>query len=212
MVMKPAIDSLVSANGPSVITLSDLITLPSVERPFPPTNLFWAAITPTHSWHQHGNEEEGEFAAEGAQSDSIILFGRKTYDMMAGFWPTPEALKIMPAVAEGMNRSEKIVFSRTLKEAHWQNTKIISTGMVEEVKKLKASAKKDMVILGSGSVLTQLAEAGLMDSYQFLLDPVALGAGTTLFNGMNRALNLTLTSSRTFKSGAVLLSYDSVNK
>ena len=113
-------------------------------------NGYFKGINDDTSWHQHGNEEEGEFAAEGAQSDSIILFGRKTYDMMAGFWPTPEALKIMPAVAEGMNRSEKIVFSRTLKEAHWQNTKIISTGMVEEVKKLKASAKKDMVILGSG--------------------------------------------------------------
>ena len=69
------------------------------------------------SWHQHGNAEEGEFAAEGAQSDSIILFGRKTYEMMAGFWPTLEALKNMPAVAEGMNKSEKIVFSRTLKKA-----------------------------------------------------------------------------------------------
>ena len=84
--------------------------------------------------------------------------------------------------------------------------------MVEEIKKLKASAKKHMVILGSGSVLTQLAEAGLMDSYQFLVDPVALGTGTTLFNGMNCTLNLKLTSSRTFKSGAVLLSYESANK
>ncbi|HEX6223438.1 MAG TPA: dihydrofolate reductase family protein [Chryseolinea sp.] len=175
-------------------------------------NGYFKGINDDTSWHQHGNEEEGEFAAEGAQSESIILFGRKTYDMMAGFWPTPEALKIMPAVADGMNRSEKIVFSRTLKEAHWQNTKIINSGMVEEVKRLKASAKKDMVILGSGSVLTQLAEAGLMDSYQFLLDPIALGTGTTLFNGLNCTLNLRLTSSRTFKSGAVLLSYDSVNK
>ena len=127
------------------------------------------------SWHQHGNQEEGEFAAEGAQSDSIILFGRKTYEMMASFWPTPEAVKNMPAIAEGMNKSEKIVFSRTLKKANWNNTRIIRNNIVEEIKKLKATSKKDMTILGSGSILTQLAEAGLMDSFQFMVDPIALG-------------------------------------
>ena len=164
------------------------------------------------SWHQHGNEEEGEFAAEGAQSDSIILFGRKTYEMMAGFWPTPEAIKTMPAVAEGMNKSEKIVFSRTLKSADWNNTRIISTNIVDEVKKLKKTSKKDMTILGSGSILSQLAEAGLMDVFQFLIDPVALEEGVPIFKDIKHKLDLKLTSTRAFKSGAVLLSYESVKK
>jgi dihydrofolate reductase len=109
------------------------------------------------SWHHHGNPEEGDFAADGAQSDSIILFGRKTYEMMADFWPTDAALNSMPEIAEGMNRSEKIVFSRTLRIAEWNNTRIVKNNIVEEIKKLKATSKKDMTILGSGSILTQLA-------------------------------------------------------
>jgi dihydrofolate reductase len=163
------------------------------------------------NWHQHGNEEEGDFAAEGAQSDNIILFGRKTYEMMAGFWPTTEALKIMPDVAKGMNKSEKIVFSRTLKKAEWNNTRVISNNIADEVKKLKTSSKKDMTILGSGSILTQLVDAGLVDSFQFMVDPIALGEGTPIFNGIKHKLDLKLTSTRPFKSGAILLSYESVN-
>jgi dihydrofolate reductase len=164
------------------------------------------------SWHQHGNPEEGEFAAEGAQSDSIILFGRKTYEMMASFWPTETALKSMPEIAEGMNKSEKIVFSRTLKSADWKNTRIVRDNIVEEVKKLKATSKKDITILGSGSILTQLADAGLMDLFQFMVDPIALGGGTPIFNGIANKLDLKLTTTRAFKSGAVLLSYESVKK
>ena len=164
------------------------------------------------SWHQHGNEEEGEFAAEGAQSDSILLFGRKTYEMMAGFWPTPQAAKNMPEVADGMNKSEKIVFSRTLKNATWNNTRIIKNNIVEEIKKLKASSPKDMTILGSGSILTQLAEAGLVDNYMFMLDPLALGDGTPIFKGIGHNLELKLSNTRSFKSGRLLLTYQSVKK
>ena len=164
------------------------------------------------SWHQHGNEEEGEFAAEGAQSDSILLFGRKTYEMMASFWPTPEAAKNMPEVADGMNKSEKIVFSKTLKNASWNNTRIIKNNIVEETKKLKSSSPKDMTILGSGSILTQLAEAGLVDTYMFMLDPLALGDGTPIFKGIGTKLELKLAETRSFKSGRVLLTYQSIKK
>src|SRR5688572_24386899 len=103
-------------------------------------NGFFKGPNEDTSWHEHGNPEEGDFAAEGAQSDSIILFGRKTYEMMASFWPTDAALKSMPAIAEGMNKSEKIVFSRTLKSADWKNTRIVRTNIVEEVKKLKSTS------------------------------------------------------------------------
>jgi dihydrofolate reductase len=164
------------------------------------------------SWHQHGNPEEGEFAAEGAQSGSIILFGRKTYEMMASFWPTPEAAKSMPEVADGMNKSEKIVFSRTLKKANWNNTRIVSDNIVEEIKKLKTSSKKDMTILGSGSILTQLAEAGLVDTYMLMVDPLALGEGTPIFKGIGQKIELKLIETKSFKSGTVLLTYHPVKK
>jgi dihydrofolate reductase len=157
------------------------------------------------NWHRHGGEES-KYAEEGAKSESILLFGRITYQMMASYWPTPMAAKDNPGVAEGMNRSDKIVFSRTLKKVEWENSRLIKNDLVEEVKKLK-KGKKDITILGSGSIVTQLAEAGLIDEYQIMVDPVALGEGTPLFKGMKGKLDMKLVSTRAFKSGVVLLTY-----
>jgi dihydrofolate reductase len=157
------------------------------------------------SWHKHG-EEEAAYAAEGAQSNSTLLFGRVTYGHMVSFWPTPAAMETMPEVAKGMNASEKIVFSRTLTKTDWNNTRIVKDNMVEEVKKWKA-AGKIMTVLGSGSIVTQLAEAGLIDDYLLMVDPVAIGDGTPIFKGIKHELDLQLVNTRTFKSGVVLLSY-----
>jgi dihydrofolate reductase len=159
------------------------------------------------SWHVHGSEE-AEFAAEGAQSESVLLFGRKTYEMMAGYWPTPEAHKNAPAVADGMNKSEKIVFSKTLKKVGWNNSKLMKGDLAEEVKKMKQSPGNDITILGSGSIVGQLAEEGLIDVYQFMVDPVVLGDGTPIFQGIKRKLNLKLVNSKAFKSGVVLQVYE----
>ena len=111
------------------------------------------------SWHRHG-EEENKFAAANLSSGSTLLFGRVTYEMMAGYWPTAMALEHDPAVAKGMNSAEKIVFSRTLKKAAWNNTKLVKANITEEVKKLKQIPGKDMTILGSGSIINQFAEHG----------------------------------------------------
>jgi len=159
-------------------------------------------------WHKHGGEEEGKFSAESAQSGSMLIFGRVTYDMMAGFWPSPMAHEMFPAVADGMNKSEKIVFSKKMKKADWSNTKVVNGNIVEEMKKLKKSSKTDLTILGSGSIVAQFAEVGLIDTYMFMVDPIAIGSGTSIFKGMKRQLNLKLISSRAFKSGAVLNTYE----
>jgi len=161
------------------------------------------------SWHQHG-AEENEYAAEGLGSGSTLLFGRVTYEMMASFWPTPDAFKMDPVVAEGMNNADKIVFSRTLKKASWNNTRIVKNNIEEEIKKMKAMPGKDMTILGSGSILTQFADKGLIDEYQFMVDPVALADGTPIFKSISHKLELKLTDTRTFKSGVVLLCYQPV--
>lgn len=158
------------------------------------------------SWHRHG-EEESKFASESMGHGAVLLFGRVTYGHMAGYWPTPMAMQQAPVVAEGMNKAEKIVFSRTMAKAEWENTRIIKANMTEEVKKLKTTPGKDLCLLGSGSILTQLAEAGLIDEYQFMVDPVALGSGTSAFSGLGKKLDLKLKSTRAFKSGVVLLSY-----
>jgi dihydrofolate reductase len=119
---------------------------------------------------------------------------------------------ILRRCAEGMNKADKIVFSMTLKKAEWNNTRLVRDNMVEEVKKMKQMPGKDLTILGSGSIVTQLAQAGLIDEYQLMVDPVALGAGTSLFHSMRYPLNLKLASSRIFKSGTVLLNYVPLEK
>ena len=159
------------------------------------------------SWAKPGSKEESEYAAQNLQSGGTLLFGRVTYEMMASYWPTPEALKNDRAVAEGMNSAEKIVFSKTLKKAEWNNTRVVKDNIVEEIKKMKKIPGKDMTVLGSGSIVTQFAEQGLVDEYQIMVHPVVLGDGTPILKDINDKLNLKLTSTRAFKSGVVLLSY-----
>jgi dihydrofolate reductase len=159
------------------------------------------------SWaHQNPSQEENDFAAENAQGGAVLLFGRKTYEMMVSHWPTAQGKKDNPGVAEGMNKAEKIVFSKTLKKADWNNTRIVGSNIEEEVKKLKQSGK-NMTILGSGSIVNQLAEAGLIDEFQVMVHPVAIGNGTAFLKDIHKKIELELTKTRSFKSGMVLLCY-----
>src|SRR4051812_10603998 len=127
----------------------------------------------------HGGREDAEFGAwvsGNASGNAELLFGRKTYQMMEAFWPTPLAAKQMPAVAKGMNAANKYVASRTIRPT-WSNTHLLEGELASAVRKLKASKGPEVTILGSGSLAAQLGEAGLVDEYQFVIIPVALGAG-----------------------------------
>ncbi|NOU46923.1 MAG: dihydrofolate reductase [Bacteroidales bacterium] len=158
------------------------------------------------SWHRHG-AEENQFAAESMKAENTLLFGRKTYEMMAGYWPGPMAIENDREVAEGMNNADKIVVTRTLKNAAWNNTRILTGDLVTGINRLKASPGNNITLLGSGSILTQLAENGLIDEYLVMIDPVAIGAGTPIFDQIGTVLNLKLTQVKSFKSGVVLLGY-----
>src|SRR5512140_1514410 len=98
-------------------------------------NGFYSGTNGDLSWHRHDAEEAG-FANEGLASDNILLFGRITYDMMAGWWPSPMALETNRVMAEGMNKADKIVFSNTLKKADWNNTKVISGNIIDEIRNI----------------------------------------------------------------------------
>jgi dihydrofolate reductase len=158
------------------------------------------------SWHNVDTEFQ-EYAQKNSNSGNLLLFGRRTYDLMASYWPSPEALKNDPIVAQGMNSSSKIVFSRTLNKVSWRNTRLVKDDMLNEVRKLKQQSEQDLTILGSGSIVAQLTQAGLIDEYQILLNPVVIGKGRTMFEGIKDRLDLTLTESRTFGNGNVLLCY-----
>jgi len=173
---------------------------------FTSLNGYYKGLNSDISWHRHGTEE-AEFSAESMQAKNVLLFGRITYEMMVSFWPTPLALEQVPKQAESINAAEKIVFSTTLQTASWNNTRVINGTLVDEIRKLKQASTHDMTILGSGSIVTQCADAGLIDEYQVMLDPVVLGDGGVMFKGLKQKLDLELLSVKTFKSGTVLLSY-----
>ena len=128
--------------------------------------------------------------------------------MMSNFWPTKMAYDNYPKVAERMNNSDKIVLTNSLKNADWKNTIIFTGNTIDKIRQIKQTPGKNITILGSGSVVTQLTNAGLIDEYEFLIDPIAIGNGTTIFETINTKLDLTLIESKIFKkSGAVLLTY-----
>ena len=104
----------------------------------------------------------------------------------------------------------KIVFSRTLDKVEWHNTRLVKDNIEEEIKKMKNQPGKDMVILGSGSIVSALGQRGLIDEYSFMVNPIILGGGRSIFQGIKDRLNLKLLETRTFKSGNVLLHYQTV--
>lgn len=159
------------------------------------------------SWAHKFDPEWTAFVAENAKGGGALVFGRVTYQMMASFWPTPMALQTNPAVAERMNALPKIVFSRTLDAATWNNTTLIKDDIVGAMRGLKAEPGPDMVILGSGSLVAQFTDARLIDEYQFVVNPVVLGAGRSLFAGVTGRTGLRLDRARTFGNGNVVLWY-----
>ncbi len=161
------------------------------------------------TWAKQGNDEEfNAFTTENAKSGGLLIFGRVTYDLMASFWPTKQAHDSLPIVAERMNNLPKIVFSRTLAKASWNNTTLIKGDLVTEIRKLKSQRGQGMAILGSGSIVAQLALEDVIDEYEMVVNPTALGAGRTMFDGIKKRLELKLTDSRTFRNRKVFLRYE----
>jgi dihydrofolate reductase len=160
------------------------------------------------SWAHKQDAEWNAFVAGNANGDAVLLFGRITYEQMAGFWPTPQAHATMPSVAEGMNRMQKVVFSRTMDKASWNNTRLVKDGMAAEVRRLKKEAGKDMVLMGSGTIVSQLTQEGLIDEFQLVVNPLVLGKGRSMFDGVNSKVPMKRTQTRTFENGNVFLCYE----
>ena len=163
-------------------------------------------------WAHKQDPEWNEFVAGNARGGGVLLFGRVTYEMMASYWPTPMAAQNSPAVAEHMNNLQKVVFSRTLEKASWNNTKLVKGDLATEVRKMKQDSSEGLVIMGSGTIVSQLAQEGLIDEFQIVVCPIVIGSGRSLFEGAKEKLNLKLTKSRTFGNGNVYTCYEPAGK
>lgn len=151
------------------------------------------------------DEELDKFANDLIDSVDTILYGRATYQMMAGYWPHASG-----SFADRTNRLPKLVFSSTLDETpwgDWDTARPVNGVLAEEVAKLKTQPGKDIVIYGSGSVVRALARLGAIDEYRLVVNPVMLGAGKPLFDGLAQRGNLRLIESLSWPSGCVALTY-----
>lgn len=162
------------------------------------------------SWH-NVDAEFNEFAISQTESVGILLFGRKTYELMQDFWPTENARKTDPIVADLMNTTPKIVFSHSLENVEetefWKSTRLVRENVVEEIQKLKKESKKDLAVYGSNNLCVTLLENNLLDELRIMVNPVVIGKGTPLFQGIKEKYGFTLQDSRDFKNGNVLLTY-----
>jgi dihydrofolate reductase len=172
------------------------------------------------------DEAQAKAAAENIADLNTVLFGRRTYEIFEGFWGhvVVDASGTVPdphrpgrrslehgSIAIALNRMTKVVFSRTLKNAAWTNSRLLRELDPHEIESMKGQPGKDMIIFGSGSIVSQLAQHGLIDEYQFVVCPVLLGSGQPLLRGVSKPLRLELLEVKGLPSGDVMLCYARAN-
>jgi dihydrofolate reductase len=165
------------------------------------------------NWFIH--DPEVDKTAHALIHPDTVLFGRVTYQMFEGYWPRvgrdPNATREEQALSNELNQMTKVVFSNTLKGVTWENSTLVKNDVPGEVRKLKQGDGPDMVIFGSGTIVHQLAQGGLIDEYMIVVTPVILGAGRPLIGNINKN-NLKLLKAKSFKSENILLHYAWVGK
>ena len=153
--------------------------------------------------HQHYNEL--------LSNADTLLYGRITYQLMESYWPTvvknPTGNKPTDEFAVLIDNISKIVFSRTLQNVDWKNTKLKKEVIKEEVLELKQQAGKN-ILVGSPSLIVALTQLGLIDEYQLGVQPTVLGSGLPLFKNIKDRIDLKLLKTKTFGCGAVTLYYE----
>nr|WP_154958417.1 dihydrofolate reductase family protein [Paenibacillus xylanexedens] len=150
-------------------------------------------------------------AQEVLSTVDTVIWGRGTYQMMHGYWPSVRsdvsASQHERDHAEWIEKTAKIVFSTTLNDVEWNNSRLVKENIEEEIKNLKQQPGQDMVILGSPRFAHYLMKLGLIDEYKITVSPVLIGSGLPLFQGLNQKINLQLIENKTFDSGALGLFY-----
>jgi dihydrofolate reductase len=160
----------------------------------------WDLAFHNYAWGPELEKLSEQFGEEG----DLLVFGRKTYEGMAAYWPTAEEDS---KVKEYMNNIAKLAVSRTMKEAAWNNTRVVSDP-ASELKKRKAEEGKTIFVFGSAELVASLMKDGLVDEYRICIAPVLLGSGNPLFKQTGQQTGLKLISSSIAANGSVILNYE----
>ena len=161
---------------------------------------------------QFTDEETHEFWTGVLREADLLVYGRKTYELVVPFWPevarTQSATKALNEFARVFDSINRVVFSRTLDSAEDKNTRIVRGNLHDEILKLKQEQGKN-ILAGGVDIPSQLIELGLVDEYLFVVGPVVAGEGRRLLEGVSlpQKLQLKLVESKIFKSGCVALRY-----
>ena len=161
---------------------------------------------------QIGDEETHEYFTHLMRDVDLLVFGRKTYQLMVPFWPevakNQSMTKASNEFAQKFDSINKILFSRSLDSAEDKNTRIVRTNLHDEILKLKQEEGKN-ILVGGVSIPSQLIELGLVDEYRFVVSPIVAGEGRRLLEGVSlrERLQLKFVESKIFKSGCVALRY-----
>lgn len=171
---------------------------------------FVAGLNGEMNWI-HVDEEIFDYVGDSIKASDTAIYGRVTYEMMEGYWPTaadqPNASKHDIEHARWYKHVSKVVLSRSMKGRDIPNTKIISDDISGQVMQLKHGEGPDMIIFGSPSAAHSLMQEGLIDKFWFFVNPVLLGKGVPAFKNIEHLTQLQLTNNKTFSSGVVCLSY-----
>jgi dihydrofolate reductase len=171
------------------------------------------------------DDEQAKAAAASIATSDTVIFGRVTYARFEKFWrravddssdaPDPhrpgERSREHRAIAIWLNETTKLVFSRTMKDVTWRNSRLLHELDPHEIEAMKKQPGKDMMVFGSGSIVSQLTQHGLIDEYQFVVCPIFLGSGQPLLSGVSKSVRLELLEASKYQSGDVLLRYGCVS-
>lgn len=160
-------------------------------------------------WRPVDDEVNARARALFSRADTFLL-GRVTYALMAAYWPTPEALRDAPVTTRWVNNATKLALSRTVQCVDWENTSLAMGDLEDRVRRLKQQPGRDIVVLGSGSIVAASTRPGLIDEYDIIVAPILLGAGQSQFEGYPGRLRLKLIDSHALSNGAVVLTYQPV--
>jgi dihydrofolate reductase len=167
-------------------------------------------------------EEQAKRTAEDIANFDTALFGRRTYEIFEGFWrplviddagtvPDPhnpgQRSSEHGTLAIALNRMTKLVFSRTLNHVTWRNSRVLHELDPNAIETMKRQPGKDMIVFGSGSIVSQLTQHGIIDEYQFVVCPILVGNGWSLLSDVSKSLRLDLLEVKQYQSGDVFLRY-----